>query len=672
MGQDYYSFEEALNELQIERDELERMVEEGDISAISEEGKIKFLRSEVENIKITKMDQPTISVLGRNDEIEVFDDEDDGFAGELKDDDFSGELKDDDFSGELQDDDFSGELQDDKEFKHGSDAMNPILSIESGLDDSQQTSENIQPHTEESSGILDTEKEVKPLLDIDSENDFLQDVSQDDFLEDDSDLNFDINDEKDGTDELKFEDEGLMETGELLEVKEKLPADEVEEALFGDSKINLDEEEFIEEEVSKDLEEIKEAYFKEEATKKSVPQANQPDFVAPKSSSSKFLKIAAGILAIIAAFGGVSYGLFVMKNDVDVKKEVVAYTVDYISVKKSYDFNGIALPKTQIFKAPKDGYITKLAAVKEKKTKNDVIAILYPVSLQTNIEQMEEKEFNAKEAKIKFKNMLKNRNTFLKKNPAVLKYMKNLKKYKKTGLQSYIKENQKIKENSLNLLKEYSVLFKKLKKQYLKAKALAKEFKSLKQKVNLQKNNNKTQIKLPKSGIIKEWNIDEGDIVKFDMVLCKYTIAKPLELQLYVPSEKVLQWSKNEKVKLKSNNKNIAGIIVDIKKTKDVYKLFIEIQDEAVKKGDKLELSYTKEIKVAAVPTKCIYDEGQQPYIFFIDNGKVVKRNVNLGQRANDFIQVKDLKIGSKVIYKKDPNIKVGDSVSIKKVKGEN
>lgn len=58
--QEYYSFERVLKELQIEEEELKRLVSEGEIRAFRDEDKMKFKKSDIEGLKKGRMTEPTI------------------------------------------------------------------------------------------------------------------------------------------------------------------------------------------------------------------------------------------------------------------------------------------------------------------------------------------------------------------------------------------------------------------------------------------------------------------------------------------------------------------------------------------------------------------------------------------------------------------------------------
>lgn len=60
MAMEYYSFEKVLKELQMEEDELKRLVSEGEIRAFRDEDKMKFRKSDIDGLKKGRMTEPTI------------------------------------------------------------------------------------------------------------------------------------------------------------------------------------------------------------------------------------------------------------------------------------------------------------------------------------------------------------------------------------------------------------------------------------------------------------------------------------------------------------------------------------------------------------------------------------------------------------------------------------
>jgi hypothetical protein len=60
MPEDYYSFEDVLNELNVDEDELKRMVSEGELRAFRSENKMKFKAEDVENLKKGRVSEPTV------------------------------------------------------------------------------------------------------------------------------------------------------------------------------------------------------------------------------------------------------------------------------------------------------------------------------------------------------------------------------------------------------------------------------------------------------------------------------------------------------------------------------------------------------------------------------------------------------------------------------------
>ncbi|MBI2921283.1 MAG: helix-turn-helix domain-containing protein [Planctomycetes bacterium] len=57
---DYFSFEDVLGELQLDEDELKRMVSEGELRAFRDENKMKFRKDDVDALKKGRVTEPTI------------------------------------------------------------------------------------------------------------------------------------------------------------------------------------------------------------------------------------------------------------------------------------------------------------------------------------------------------------------------------------------------------------------------------------------------------------------------------------------------------------------------------------------------------------------------------------------------------------------------------------
>ncbi|MBI3268391.1 MAG: hypothetical protein HYZ53_05165 [Planctomycetes bacterium] len=57
---EYFSFEDVLGELQLDEEELKRMVSEGELRAFRDENKMKFRKDDVENLKKGRITEPTI------------------------------------------------------------------------------------------------------------------------------------------------------------------------------------------------------------------------------------------------------------------------------------------------------------------------------------------------------------------------------------------------------------------------------------------------------------------------------------------------------------------------------------------------------------------------------------------------------------------------------------
>jgi excisionase family DNA binding protein len=72
--QDFYSFDEALNQLNLKEEELKRLVSEGEIRAFREGDTMKLRRSDVENLKKELMGGEVVDLGGPGEDL-VFEDD---------------------------------------------------------------------------------------------------------------------------------------------------------------------------------------------------------------------------------------------------------------------------------------------------------------------------------------------------------------------------------------------------------------------------------------------------------------------------------------------------------------------------------------------------------------------------------------------------------------------
>ena len=70
---DYYSFDDVLKELQLNEDELKRMVSEGQIRAFRSENKMKFKKEDIEKMRKEKITEPTIILPASEEEESILD-----------------------------------------------------------------------------------------------------------------------------------------------------------------------------------------------------------------------------------------------------------------------------------------------------------------------------------------------------------------------------------------------------------------------------------------------------------------------------------------------------------------------------------------------------------------------------------------------------------------------
>lgn len=82
MAEEFYSFDKVLRELQMEEEELKRLVSEGEIRAFRDEDKMKFKKEDIERFRSAKTgDLPTLEASG--DELTDLFGDDEGDEGDV-------------------------------------------------------------------------------------------------------------------------------------------------------------------------------------------------------------------------------------------------------------------------------------------------------------------------------------------------------------------------------------------------------------------------------------------------------------------------------------------------------------------------------------------------------------------------------------------------------------
>lgn len=74
MAQEFYNFDEALDQLNLKEEELKRLVSEGEIRAFRDGERMKLRRADVENLKTELMGGEVVDLDGSGDEL-VFEDD---------------------------------------------------------------------------------------------------------------------------------------------------------------------------------------------------------------------------------------------------------------------------------------------------------------------------------------------------------------------------------------------------------------------------------------------------------------------------------------------------------------------------------------------------------------------------------------------------------------------
>ena len=618
MGQEvFYSFDEVLRELQVEKDELNRLIEEGEIKAYSQGGQIKFLKKDVDTLRFSKMEQPTIAVHDR-DEIEIVDDMEDEESD-----------KPDLFSK-----DWAKNIQEES---------SPVSSLK---------------HAERTSPLLNLSKEKENLFSFED-----QDIT-----------------EKEGTDELEFENIGgddLMDTGELLfDIKDKkLPGDKEVEELFPEEESDSMEEDiqYHDEEISIPKGEIEE----EEEIIGISDELEEKDF-AFTSNKGYTWKIAGGIGALVLAFSAVAALLFpeVLKNFISGIKEVPVYSVSSKELENTYTFKQPVSLKVQTIYAQESGKIVKLAQAEVLLEKeNPIASISFPESMKKEIEQIQnEKEtLNASlEAnKANYQNLLSEEKKYLQANPVIVQYLDFQKRFRQSPNDLYKQQMERIKKANPAAMKGYGPIFNKKKNLNNELKGQQEKLKSLvaqlsQKEQEFQKAN--VSILSPDRGIIKEWKVQENQEIATNVPLCDFESASLLNVCFVVPKKEALAWTQGSKIVLCQEEKKWEATVGKVEEKESGFiSLELSLEDTDKQMGDNREVSmvYSQKNSALLIPQTAL--SLQDNSVLLVKENKIHKVNIQTGKKLENFVVIHDgLVAGDTIVATYDETLKDGDSIIAK------
>ncbi|NUM35581.1 MAG: hypothetical protein HUU50_13625 [Candidatus Brocadiae bacterium] len=616
MGQEvFYSFDEVLRELQVEKDELNRLIEEGEIKAYSQGGQIKFLKKDVDTLRFSKMEQPTIAVHDRE-EIEIVDDMEEE------------EIEKEDFFAK----DWAKNLKNE--------------------------SASSLKHAERTSPLLNLSKEKENLFSFED-----QDITEKEGTDE---LEF----ENIGGDDL-------MDTGELLfDIKDKkLPGDKEVEELFPEEESDSMEEDiqYHDEEIS-----IPQGEIEEDEEIIGMSDGLEEKDLAFTSNKSHTWKIAGGVGGLVLAFSAVLALLFpeVLRNLISGVKEVPVYRVSSKEIENTYTFKNPMSPKVHAVHAQQSGKIVKLAQTGSLIEKESPIAyIAFPQSMKKEIEELQsEKEtlnatFEANKAS--YRTLAAEEKKYLQANPVIVQYLDFQKRFKESPNDLYKQQMERIKKENPTAMKGYGPIFNKkknltaeLKQQQAKLQDLTSQISQKEQE--FQKAN--LSILSPEKGIIKEWKVQEGQEIEKNALLCNFESDSFFLVCFDIPKKDALAWEKGSKIELCQEDKKWEAIVEKAEeKNAGLISLEVSFHEEESQKDTAQDVSlvYSQKKSALVIPAQSLSPEGN--FVLLVKENKIQKVSISIEKKLESSIVIqKGLVEGDSIVEKYDEALKDGDSIIAK------
>ena len=721
MGQqEFYSFNDVLRELQIEREELERMMQEGEVTAFREGDKIKFRKDDIEDFKASKMSQPTIAVHTEKEGDALLIEE---IVEEESPKDFATaeeeaapqpifSLGEDDFEEPKEPPKPKAYEAKNKMLGKGKEEVKP-KEAKAKEETKSKAKEEIKIKAKEETKSKNKPvspknefKETKSLLGIE------ESASQPllDFHHKDKDKPVKTSPDKTkpDTEELVFEQESgddLLETGELLfESKENiLPRDKEMEELFTDSEMGISPFDSREQEIQEAWD-LAESSGEEIVSTASAGSASKGVLAIDESKKKKSIKSVGTIAAGVLAFGVLTFFIMFSGQQKDaVPVKVKLYQVQETSLLQEKNVRGdLQQVKSFTIVAGGVGKIQNLVASGTIVKRDSAVAYM-----------MQQNEAAALEIKQLEQNVAVQQGN-LQKIADEKKIVENLYRTNQ-GYQAARRladatkktDDQKKRDDELQ---KYSVArqkFADLAKQYeheLNVKDLSKQYSAMKEllaKMEIGQNQKleamkmaiaekakeaipqKVAIVAPEDGVVKKWEVKEAETIEnADKVIM---VLSQIKAELQVSDNDALDWKPGEVLTLQYESKNIKGILdkryTDRGTDPVIHHLTVLVTDceiEFQPKG-KIFLTYQKTYTgMLKIPQMAILKEQQGSFVLAVkEDNKIYKRDIRPEKSENDWVVVssdgvlaKGNQIIHQIVFPKNKQLKDlnnGQSVSVQK-----
>lgn len=188
----------------------------------------------------------------------------------------------------------------------------------------------------------------------------------------------------------------------------------------------------------------------------------------------------------------------------------------------------------------------------------------------------------------------------------------------------------------------------------------------------------KTEIKAPFRALVNQVNVDQNEMIASGQTVVNLINIEQLYAEIKVTAATVSAIQKGEEVAVKPETMNnyITGEVTHIAPAADpesrtfLVKVKIENKDHQLRAGmfADVKLSKGKSGSAVVVPIASVVDlNTEQPYIFVVEAGKAVKKDLEIGIITDSQVEVlAGLKKGEEIVIRGQNNLEAGQEVEVR------
>lgn len=656
MSDDTYNFDRVLRELQIEKAQLESLIEEGEIQAYREGSALVFRKEDIENYKNYKMVQPTITVHSRGEDEPMMMDE-------FEEEEISDNADDNFLDGGIN----ISQDEDEDEEQSGSQIGMEDESYAEGFqitdeEDAEPPHSSVAPPKAAPAPAAptppaspaSTRTKPSPILDIYGESTKAPEISYESMKEEGDELVF----------ERETGGEEMLEPGEnLFESQEELPRDREIDELFTESEIGL-----APSFESRENRAASESWGMAEDTGEEdivgTPLAQSGFRKSQENKKARKLQTYGIITTAVLVFTVLTVFIINSGENTGIPSIAVA-EISKVTMTRPYEDHALLEPSQALqINAPIAGVIGGRSSEKSLVQKD---AILAQIAKPQEGGSRSEQEASLKKIKDEMGVVNDYERTYKAQSSAKKEYGESDERFKKAET-----EYREVLRKYNQITKAYSVSGKRSAKVKAIKKVLSEKEEEIQKNLERMKESpaqsETVEIKAPEEGMIRKWEVEEKDSVEKEKILCEFLSTEKLSgtfRSISMAAGRNLKEKAN--VDLKYENRTVSGTIQKLyqqatKPPMMAMEVSIDNADKSLKAQGKVTFQHTEESEALGIPVDALLEDGNEMCIIVVEKdsigNKTFKRKVKVLKDPKSLAQGELLPIASEMV-------KIGDKIAL-------